>query len=509
MSTRPTRWPALGAVAIFAVVVVALLPGRVIVRGDDFGYVESVVATLRQGRWRPSEWLEPFNLPLPLLSAGVQAVTGNFWLATMGVCAALAGLNLVLLRVWLRPTDVVGEVAVLAVALFPVWLNKAVEFTGVPLGVALLLGALIAWRRGGRAWFFALVLLGVANRQNAVCLLALPAVALVRTWRTGRRIDWVLAAGSMIVVATTLALARWIPATFARDIAAARWREEFSVMALAANLALGVIVLAALHAGWAAWRGESLGAAWRENLARPAWPLVLTLAGAWIVLGEAVQLRCELPGAETAGPVIVVGATFIGAWFGRWRTWPPAEAVICALAYVGLVAWRGQWWDYYFLEPALVLAWPRATPAGATVARRAPWFVAALLATAGVYAVVLGGYLRRAEAKTVAYENALRARTLAITEASDAPFGFLGWKLFSASRGRDGAHARLADFLKYVEGGRARWSEGTLTINREGARRSLHPSGEKWPLPPQWRDRPWPLTNAEWRVWLAAGEPKP
>ncbi len=508
MSAHPTVGPAVGVAAIFGVVVAALLPGRVILRADDFGYVESVVATLQHSRWMPSDWLEPFNVPLPLLSAGMHAATGNFWLATLGVSAALAITNLILLRAWLRPADAAGEWAVLAIALFPVGLNKTVEFTGVPLGIALLLGALLAWRRGSRGWFFALVLLGVANRQSAVCLLALPAIALVRTGRRERRVDAVLLTGIGVVAGTALAMVLLLPATFARAVAAARWREEFSAMALLGNLALGAVMLAALRAGWAAWRGESLRAVCRENLARPALPLVFTLAGAWVVLGGGAELRCELPGAANVGPAFVVVATFFGAWFGRWRAWPPAEAGAFVVVYAALVAWRGQWWDYYFLEPALVLAWPAAAVTSDTGKRRPGWFAWTLLAASLGYAVALSGFLRRAEDKAVAYENALRVGTLSIREASDAPFGFLGWKLFAASRARGLEGARLADFLKYVEGGRAHWSAGALSVNRDGARRSLHPSGEKWALPADWRDRRLPLTNAEWRVWLADGRAK-
>ena len=499
MNARSRAWPAAGAATVFAVVLMALLPGRVIVRGDDFGYLESAVATIRSGHWMPSDWLAPFNLLLPELGAGVQAVTGNFWLATVGVLVVIAGVNYALLRAWLRPESMSGEMVVSAVALSPVWLNKAIEYTGVPLGLAFMLGALLAWRRGWRGLFFVLVAVACANRQSALCLLALPWVALQRGWRSKRQVDGGLVIGSAVIVIEVLTLMSVLPVTFGREVVTTLLRET-SAMTVTGNVALAAVVLAALNAGWMALRGASLVAAWRENLARPVMPLALTLVGAWVILGHAAELRCETPGWEQAGALLVVVATFFGAWCGHWRSGPPAEAWACAAAYGALVALRGEWWDYYFLEPALVLAWPVVTPGAMTLRGRWPAWV--LLAAGLIYAGLLGGYLHRTMMKIVAYEEGLRGGTLKISEASDAPFGYLGWKLLptAVARGTKGAH--LADFLKYVEGGRARWIDGALTVNRDGGRRSLHPSGEKWPLPPDYRDRDFPLTNAEWRDYL-------
>ncbi|MBI5690677.1 MAG: hypothetical protein HZC55_11340 [Verrucomicrobia bacterium] len=479
----------------------ALLPGRVLVRGDDFGYLETVVETVRRGAWTPSDWLEPFNLPLPILSLGLHAVTGNLWLATFGLNAAIFLSVYLLLRRWLRPATAGGELGLLALAVFPVWLNKGVEYTGVPLGVALTLAALLAWRRGRHRWFFAVVLLAVANRQSAVCLLALPVVELIRCWRTGRGLSRELAAGIALTAGATLALAGWWPVNFARVVAAARWREEFSATRLAGNLVLGVVILAGLLACWRGWHGHSWRAAVRANLARPALPLLLTLAGAWLVLGEPVVLACETPGWERAGSLLLVAATFLGAWAISWRFPLEPGFVACAGAYVALVAFRGQWWDYYFLEPAVVLL--GAGDAGtASPSPLTHWIRGAGMVALAVAAVFLGRFLQRTEQQIVAYESALRAGTVAITEASDAPFGYLAWKLFPTARAHPEPQPRLTDFLRYVEGGRGRVVGDSIVVDREGGRRSLHPSREKRPLPPAWRGREFPLSAAEWRQYL-------
>ena len=128
-----------------------------------------------------------------------------------------------------------------------------------------------------------------------------------------------------------------------------------------------------------------------------------------------------------------------------------------------------------------------------------------LLSFAGVwlfYAVFIGGYLRRQERTLVGYELALRRGEVQVQEMSEAPFGYLGWKLFNTAKTRGADGARLADFLKYVEGGRSGWREGRLIVDREGGRKSIHPSREIWRLPETWRDRPFPLSDEEWRMFL-------
>lgn len=505
MTARANARGTVGAMLCVGAAVAAILPRMVIVRGDDFGYLDAVVGTIRRGALMSSHWLEPFNLVLPAASAGAYAIGGNFWVATMGLVAAVALFNVALLRAWLRPGDLAGEVAVLGVVLVPVWLNKTVEFTGVPVGLAMTLGALLAWRGEKRWWFFPLVAIAVANRQSAVCLLVLPLVELARGWQRERKLDGWLVFGTLFVAVGTWWLTQAMPPTFARVINAARWREEFSIAGLLGNLALAGVMLAGVRAAWDALRGELSVAVFRENLARPWLPLAVTGLGAWVVLGDAAELLCETPGMERAGAAILVLATFGGAWFGRWRVWPPLEAVACAGAYALLISLRGRWWDYYFLEPALVLGWPAAVVASRPLARCWP---AGLLLACGVgYAVLLGGYLDRGARRVTDYERALRAEELTIVEATDAPFGFLGWKLFATARARGVADARLIDFLKYVEGARARWVDGRLVVDREGGRRSLHPSREKRPLPPDWCEPRFPLSNAEWAEFLRSPGP--
>lgn len=489
------------AVAIGAWLVF-LLPERVIARGDDFGYIEAVVNSIRARAIVPSDWLEPLNVLLPVIGSAVWSVTENFWAATFGVTVVCAVVNVLLLRTWLVPVGWLDELMVLSVTVTPVWLNKSAEFTGVPLGMALTLASLLAWRAGAQKLFFSLCILACINRQSSVCLLMIPIIGVVRSWVDRREWQWRLLAGVLAVGVTLVATLCWLPRTFAQQLAAANWPAAPGTFA--ANVALGLVVCAGLRAGWFAIGGYSVAGAFRDNLRAPWVPLVVTALGAIVVLGGAAELRCETPGAESMGTLLVVIATFAGAWCGRWRDLPSLEMLAAVLAYVALVAWRGQWWDYYFLEPLLLLGVP-ARPAGESLIARGV-LVALVLVAGCAYAARLGSYVRSCESKIVAYETAIRAGELRITEASDAPFGYLGWKLFGDVAPSHAGARTLSDFLKYVEGGRARWTDGALSVSREGGRRSLHPSGERWPLNPARADRRFPLNNREWVEALTAQE---
>ena len=493
---------------LFSLILVWVMPKCVTVRGDDFGYLESVTETIRTGHFTQSDWLEPYNLPLPLLGTMIYRITCNLWVATYALLLLLAMIGFGLLQSWLKANGVDSKLLALILALSPICLNKAVEYAGVISGVVVLLGALIAWRRGWRLLFFALVLVGVANRQSCVCLLVFPLVESMRYWKSNRQLGIELLTGSIALGCIALAIGSLLPPTFARERASAQLWDQIGVRACLENVGLGCVVLIGFRASWQLLQGACCSVILRENFARPLWPIIFTAVGAWLMLGGIATLRWETPGLERFGDLILIGFVFVGAWLGRWNSLPRIEYLAYVSLYVVLVSLRGQWWDYYYIEPVLVLL-PLKVDGSASgrlvhssVGRP---LLFGLLALCLVYAWALHSHLRVLEHRVCAYEEGLRSGRISITEASDAPFGFLGWKLFSYTTHRDPAGAKLSDFLRYVEGGRAFATREGLVVLRDGERRSIHPSGEKWSLPKDWQNRCFPQSDAEWRTYLGWG----
>jgi hypothetical protein len=489
----------------FAAALVYVWPRSVIPRSDDFGYLESVVNAIRGEWFAGSQWLEPFNLVLPVISAALYQLTASFYTATVGLIGIVALANFVLLWRWLRPVvslDWTGALAVLAVAIGPVSLNKTVEFTGVPLGWTFFLGALLAWRARAAGLFFCLVLLGFLNRQSIVCLLLLPCVHESWRWRRGERVEVRWIAGLVVTSAAVVAVMTGMPRNFARTLTALHGSET-SVLPRLSQALLGLGLLGGLAALWALLRGERPVRVGRADLQK--WGPVI----AWLALGVitvliGVELRCETPHLARLAPLVVVGAFGLSAAMPRALLGVEPAMLAAALFYGALVAWRGVWWDYYLCEAALLLAARRADVM-APVSRPVSGITAvALLLIGAVWLFPLRWQLRWAERQVVAYEPALREGRLAVSEISEAPFGYLGWKVFPAFVARGTTpDVRLSDFLKFVETGRSYVQSGDVKLfPPEAERHSLHGSGELWPLAANYRPRIFPLNDAEWRAWL-------
>jgi len=177
---------------------------------------------------------------------------------------------------------------------------------------------------------------------------------------------------------------------------------------------------------------------------------------------KVVDLRFEVPGVAPLSAFIMIAATFGGAWLRRPGAFSNGGDLLYLISYAVLVSIRGVWWDYYLLNPFLVLL---ATPNGRAEARETSWYLAGgMVALGAIYAVWFVGYIRTTEQKMVSYELLLRSRRIFVDSASKAPFGFLGWKLFNYTTKLDRPHPMLADFLKFVKSGSTDWLEGVLVV---------------------------------------------
>jgi len=244
--------------ALYALSGLWLWPRTVMLRNDEFAYLESVVNTVHRGWPASSEWLEPYNLVLPLLSVSTWLVSGNFYASTYGLMALFAVTCFVLAWCWFRewlPRGWTGDLALLGIVLSPVWLNKMVEFSGVSLGMVCFLSALLAWSKRRLVWFFLFVLVGIANRQSIICLFALPVVDLFRAWWSGKAFDQFKLWACVASLVLTGALLAGQPANFARQLV---WQQHlhrtWSQIGLQQLLGLGLMGGGA--AFWAIMRGE-------------------------------------------------------------------------------------------------------------------------------------------------------------------------------------------------------------------------------------------------------------
>src|SRR5262249_15533735 len=141
--SRMLRWLVFvaGAVA-FGALILLTLPRCVIAFNDDFGYLRSILHTLRHGRPWTDDWLEPLGAALIWISAKLAAASGSMKVATQGVqCAAAAAAFLATCLLLARrgfPMLVCPVLAALG-STFPTVLQKTVEFGAQTLALPCLL----------------------------------------------------------------------------------------------------------------------------------------------------------------------------------------------------------------------------------------------------------------------------------------------------------------------------------------------------------------------------------
>jgi hypothetical protein len=547
---------------------------------DDFGYLRSVLGTLAAHRPYAYAWLEPYAATYSGACALLYGLTGSLLAAAWGFQAfcALAFYPLLarLLAARLRP----GHAALLslAIAACPLWFAKAADFQAAFCTLDLVLLALLAFEARRWGWFFLAAFLAFANRQNQICLLILPWAQALRGGIQGEWVSWKLPrvySGTSLKPAPLKTVTLWTLAwaaaalllvlsmnrTYASAHAAYR-SEAFPELAKHAALAfaaggfmvLGWLSLGSLLAGRpGVWRSRWAGAAGVEKVATVGARFGAGFRARWPYLAATAGLLALIP---AWGPSLLRTDTPLFGLLG-WRQvnrllpWAllallpaldltllrrkPYPALL--MGYVAIASVRGIWWDYYFLEIALIAILMAVEQSQASALPRP-----ALAALALCLVFDMGyGFLYKIQsdkqALSVSVLERLQREGKVPTEAmSGAPFGFLGWKLFDyyiAHDGRMGGNPE--DFLGYVRRDRVLvetglpWRSGFKAALPAGADSlaggecrigfakvryrvaDVHGSRAEEPaqgpalrLDPRFRPPPYPLDDAEWRALIQA-----
>lgn len=527
------------------------LPKGLGLRSDDFGYVRSILGALERGGIHTYEWLAPFNAVMTGLCALGWRLTGSLPVTAAVYMAATACLAFVLLFRLLAARAAPGWAALLtlAFAMSPSFFNKVSDFHGSVLTLALFLAALGLHEARKPGPFLAAAFLAFANRQSSIVLLLLPLAQAAQDLRQGQLIRARLPAYLALFTVCAWALRLYMNRTVAQNpsemFAGNGWPDQLriSLLALAAGMG-GVIALLSLF-----------GAAGRDpleilkvNLRRPVLPVCLTavlLAAACFWPSDLVRTDFPLFGAVGWGLInAVLPWVFIfSLWFLDRRLLRPSPYLALAAAYAAITALRGIWWDYYFLEIA-VLCLLIAVGDPEAPASRLPGRFAHAVAAVCVAGGFLYGYLLKVNVDKQAlaahvFERLEREGRVTVDEMSNAPFGFLGWKLFDyylddGDRGRGpmigfqqyvrrdrvmvetqapwrrAFKSSLGEGMEVLESGRARIGFVELdyrVVDRHGPDSNLTSLGPAIPLDPaRYLPRPFPLDSREWNDLAASFE---
>src|SRR3989344_5797975 len=72
---------------IYILLYLYILPDILILRSDDFGYLQSFLSSLKQNRLVTSNFLEPYSYFSTIVSIGLFKITGNLYVSTFGSVA--------------------------------------------------------------------------------------------------------------------------------------------------------------------------------------------------------------------------------------------------------------------------------------------------------------------------------------------------------------------------------------------------------------------------------------
>lgn len=438
-------WPVLGFCA-YSLLYFPLLYHPGLVRLDDFGYLQSVAETLVRHRPFTHDSLEPYGATMSVLGALIYAVTGDFPFATWGLQALFAGANFFLLYALIRPRlgPRGASLSALLLATQPIYWYKCAEYTGNVFTMAFVLAALLAYRRGRWGWFFPLVFLAFANRQNSVAMLALPAFQLA----FDRTMPASVKARLWIGVAAFVAAGLGLHAIMNHTVAQAQ--NIYAVLDARKCLLIvraGFIGLC-LGLAWLSCLGLLLGknalANLRANLSRPWLPLAATCGFLALLLPSSLPHLRSHPYVEFCAPLLLdldarihlqwfLAALVPGLlWALDWRAASrPTPAMALFLGYVAVSGLRAFWYDFYLIDLALAALFLLLEDGGAL----RPVRIAPLLAGFILLAHIAWGYgfkiLADKEMLSLrSYEGMERDRGLPVDRMTGAPWGYLGWKLY-------------------------------------------------------------------------------
>jgi hypothetical protein len=136
-----------------------------------------------------------------------------------------------------------------------------------------------------------------------------------------------------------------------------------------------------------------------------------------------------------------------------YRLLRPSPYLFLAAGYLAIASLRGIWWDYYFLEIALLclLLALDASPVP-LLPKPATVILALSLCLDLGYAWMLKIQSDKQRLAIHVLENLEREGRIGVAQMTAAPFGYLGWKLFGHFITHEGrTYSELHDFVGYVK----------------------------------------------------------
>lgn len=460
--------------ALMFVAWLGLAPWRPMLASDDFGFYDSVIRTMTEGRPIVSDWLSPATVGLSLPAVLGTWLVGDLWIGSMVIMGLFGVVGLAALWSFLhRLAMPPGKIALtmLIVGFFPIYIGKWTRFESSVPAISLQFTALALMIRVFRpyvhmprpAWFYSLVAgiciaWAVAIRQNHIVTIFVCVLGILLTPSLQQRglllITWTLPA-----ILTLIGLRLWVPLTFAQRTATFDTViAQFSVvaygtallrnMSLSLGIAMVLVQLIVPRTIFILLR-QMTGLSWLIGLTSSAVLLLYAGSHQWWLLPYFHVLLLQLTPS-----ILLIVSLLLGSlcWWSVVTNisrsvdpWISGGLLLMLVGYLALMAAWG-YLDYYLLEPIMLLVimllmHTTADSNYATNQIRSPRLLLrfalgriALVTVITIY-ILLSWTIQRMSNDVQAtqlqvIEHAFRDHIAIPADIEHAPFGLLGWNLF-------------------------------------------------------------------------------
>ena len=452
------------AFTAFILVSYYLIPNFIIFRSDDFGYYESLVKSLQQGKILRSEWLEPLNIGLTSTSFILFKVTGNFYLSTIGLVAILSVFNFTLIIKLLKPLFSLETAVILSFLFctFPVYINKSTEFSGTIFSFCIFLISLILYQKNRTVLFYLIVLIGFSNRQNAVILLGLPFYDFLSSLLQHKKIRWDLAAYTIIFFVGAFLLSNTQNVTYAQYHITNNLFRNFDIV-VSLNTFLRVFTIILISTFIIQFFFDSNGLRYiSKNIRKFYFPLIATiLVIASFLLSNGNLFTFNGPGLGSISAkfqfnklfyllaIVASLALNYKVFLGAIKSSPYFTVILFQAL---LLSIKGTLWDYYFLEIQVLLLLVFFNGKEAEISVR-KILLGSVLVLNLLYIYLFKVYSDAVEMKTFVYEKLLRENRIEVNQLRNSPWAFSGWKLYNYFIENEGKNefTALSRFLCYLD----------------------------------------------------------
>src|SRR3989338_6904477 len=437
---------------IYILLYLYILPDILILRSDDFGYLQSFLSSLKQNRLVTSNFLEPYSYFSTIVSIGLFKITGNLYVSTFGSVAffALVNFYLILYMLISRFNLKISILTALFLSTFPVYLNISADMTGIMATWALFLAAVILFQRGKYFWYAIFTMLAISNRQSSIVLLVFPLYDLIKIYISRKRIDLQFIYLIFFITGMSFFIFLKSPLTAAARISYELNLKSFEVLfspaklfSIITGLFSFIFIFTALITVLSPYQ---LKPNFRNNLKFFHLPVAagILLLIQFLFSGDFIRFQTPLFNEMKYGTIylkilfFLSFFFFLSVWFFPWSKLRISSFAVTGLFYILMISLRVIWYDYYLWEIVILglfylLSNKNIFPAETkSPGKKLNYIIPVILLLFNIiYSIYFKIYLDKNALSLFVHEKLLRQNKITVTDISDAPFGYIGWKLFN------------------------------------------------------------------------------